>query len=189
MVSTCLVSKSFNSFNNSSVTVPRAPIIIGMNITFMFHGFFTSLARRLRDPFESQNLIGVCVFHSLGQMLGYAYTVFSYGQTSIFAQFQVDHHAHQSCLVLYSFCANLLHSLIMWLIIPSLSTHNLRLLFCCILSSLTLIWLVLFALFLGGWAKTYKRHYYLSTLPRPSISFTEERWNKSSKHTAYLKKP
>ena len=27
--------------------------------------------------------------------------------------------------------------------------------------------------------KTYKRHYYLSTLPRPSIPFTDERWNKS----------
>ena len=27
----------------------------------------------------------------------------------------------QSCLVLYSFCANLLHSLIMWLIVSSLS--------------------------------------------------------------------
>ena len=37
--------------------------------------------------------------------------------------------------------------------------------------------------------KTYKRHYYLSTLPRPSIPFTEERWNKSFKLTAYLKKP
>ena len=27
--------------------------------------------------------------------------------------------------------------------------------------------------------KTYRRHYYLSTLPRPLIPFTEERWNKS----------
>ena len=27
--------------------------------------------------------------------------------------------------------------------------------------------------------KTYWWHYYLSTLPRPSISFTEGRWNKS----------
>ena len=27
--------------------------------------------------------------------------------------------------------------------------------------------------------KTYRRHYYLSTLPRPSITFTEGRWNKS----------
>ena len=52
----------------------------------------------------------------------------------------------QSCLVLYSFCANLLHSLIMGLIVSSLSSHSLHLLFCCILSILALIWLVLKAL-------------------------------------------
>ena len=52
----------------------------------------------------------------------------------------------QSCLTLYSLCANLLHSLIMWLIISSLSPHSLHLLFCCILSILALIWLVLLAL-------------------------------------------
>ena len=34
----------------------------------------------------------------------------------------------QSCLVLYSFCASLLHSLIMWLMVSSLSTHRLHLL-------------------------------------------------------------
>ena len=55
--------------------------------------------------------------------------------------------ATQSCLVLYSFCANLLHSLIMWLMVSSLSPHNLHLLFCCVLSILPLIWLVLMALF------------------------------------------
>ena len=53
----------------------------------------------------------------------------------------------QSCLVLYSFCTNLLHLLIMWLMVSSLSPHNLHLLFCCILSILTLIWLILMALF------------------------------------------
>ena len=53
----------------------------------------------------------------------------------------------QSCLVLYSFCANLLHSLIMWLMVSSLSPHNLLRLFCCVLSILALIWLVLMALF------------------------------------------
>ena len=53
----------------------------------------------------------------------------------------------QSCLALYSFCANLLHSLIMWLMVSSLSPHSLHLLFCCILSIPTLIWLVLMALF------------------------------------------
>ena len=36
----------------------------------------------------------------------------------------------QSYLDLYSFYANLLHSLIMWLIVSSLSQHNLHLLFC-----------------------------------------------------------
>ena len=53
----------------------------------------------------------------------------------------------QSYLVLYSFCANLLHSLIMWLIVSSLSPHNLHLLFCCVLFILALIWLVLMVLF------------------------------------------
>ena len=35
----------------------------------------------------------------------------------------------QSCLVLYSFCVNLLHSFLMWLIVSSLSPHSLHLLF------------------------------------------------------------
>ena len=52
----------------------------------------------------------------------------------------------QSCLALYSFCANLLHLLMMWLIVSSLSPHSLHLLFCCVLSILALIWLVLMAL-------------------------------------------
>ena len=37
--------------------------------------------------------------------------------------------------------------------------------------------------------KTYGRQYYLSTLPRPLIPFTEGRWNKSYEHTAYQKRP
>ena len=53
----------------------------------------------------------------------------------------------QSCLVLYSFCTNLLHLLIMWLIVSSLTPHNLHLLCCSILSILALIWLILIALF------------------------------------------
>ena len=53
----------------------------------------------------------------------------------------------QSCLVLYSFWANLLHSVIMWLIVLSMSLYCLHLLFCWVLSILALIWLVLIALF------------------------------------------
>ena len=52
----------------------------------------------------------------------------------------------QSCLTLYSRYANLLHSLIIWLIVSPLLPHSLHLLFCCVLSILALIWFVLMAL-------------------------------------------
>ena len=46
IVSTCPpTSKSFRPFNNPLVTVPNAPITIGTIVTFMFHSFFSSLAR------------------------------------------------------------------------------------------------------------------------------------------------
>ena len=37
--------KSSSPFNNPLVTVPKAPITIGIIVTFMFHSFFNSLAR------------------------------------------------------------------------------------------------------------------------------------------------
>ena len=61
----------------------------------------------------------------------------------------------QSCLVLYSFCANFMHSLIMWLRVSSLSPHSLHLLFCCVLSIFALIWLVLTALFCAAISRDY----------------------------------
>ena len=46
MVSTCPpTSKSSSPFSNHLVTVPNAPITIGINVTCMFHSFFNSLAR------------------------------------------------------------------------------------------------------------------------------------------------
>ena len=46
MVSTRpFVSKSSSPFINPSVTAPKAPIIIGINVTSLFHSFFNSLAR------------------------------------------------------------------------------------------------------------------------------------------------
>ena len=46
MVSTRLpTSKSSRLFNNPLVTVPKAPITIGIIVTFIFHSFFNSLAR------------------------------------------------------------------------------------------------------------------------------------------------
>ena len=38
-------SKSSRPFNNPLVTVPKAPITIGIIVTFMFRSFFHSLAR------------------------------------------------------------------------------------------------------------------------------------------------
>ena len=38
-------SKSSRPFNNPLVTVPKAPITIGIIFTFMFHSFFNSLVR------------------------------------------------------------------------------------------------------------------------------------------------
>ena len=63
----------------------------------------------------------------------------------VWSNFTFLHNSHWitlptlSCLVLYSFCASLLHSLIMWLIVSSLSQHNLHLLFSCVWSILALI--------------------------------------------------
>ena len=75
----------------------------------------------------------------------------------------------QSCLVLYSLCANLLLSLITWLMISSLSPLNLHLLFCCVLSILALIWLVLMAFFCA-----YYYYYYYSLIRAFHIS--NSRW-------------
>ena len=102
----------------------------------------------IRDPFVFQNPRGVCVSHSPGQTLGCTYTICSYGQTSIFLHnSQWITFPTQSSLVLYLFCANLLHSLIIWLIVSPLSPHNPHMLFRCVLSIFALVWLVLLALF------------------------------------------
>ena len=45
MVSTPPTSKSSSPFSNPLVTVPNAPITIGIIVTCMFHSFFNSLAR------------------------------------------------------------------------------------------------------------------------------------------------
>ena len=67
------------------------------------------------------------------------------GKFKLVAQFPWDHLSHpvMTSLILFS----LQHSLIMWLIVSSLSPHNLHLLFCCIMSILTSTSLVLIMLF------------------------------------------
>ena len=59
----------------------------------------------------------------------------------------------QLYLVLYSFCANLLHSLMKWFIVSSLSSHNSHLLFRCVLSFFALIQFALTALFCAAFRR------------------------------------
>ena len=173
MVSTCPpTSKSSSPFNNHLVTVPEAPITIGIIIIFTFLSFFNSLAKsrylsffshsfsfiqwsvgtakstilqilpfccccccwlllglvfwpRFGDLSVCQSPKGVYVRHFLGQLLGCAYTI-------CFVWSNLNFLPTQSCLVLYSLCANLLHSLVMWFMVSSFSPHSQ--LFCCVLS-------------------------------------------------------
>ena len=74
----------------------------------------------------------------------------------------------QSCLVLYSFCGNLL---IMGLIVSSLSPHSLHLLFCWVLSILALIWLVFMVLFFAAIRKDS-----VSFLKSPFLSQVQVFW-------------
>ena len=79
----------------------------------------------------------------------------------------------QSCLLLCSFCACLLHSLI-----SSLSPYNLHLLLCCVLSILALIWLVLIVLFWAAitrdlvslWRFPFCIHVHVFSFEMPHVS-------------------
>ena len=65
---------------------------------------------------------GLCIYHL------FVWSNFNFLHNSRWITFPT-----QSCLVLYSFYARLLHSLIMWLMVSSRSPHNLHLIFCCVL--------------------------------------------------------
>ena len=98
----------------------------------------------LGDQFVSLNPRKLCASHSLGWIPGCAH-ICSYDQISL------------SCTIpsrppyppyrFKAYTLSVLRSFIMWLIVSSLSSHNLHLLFCCILSILALISPVLIALF------------------------------------------
>ena len=171
-------SKSSSPFSNPLVTVPNAPITIGIIVTCMFHSFFQFPSKvevliRLFTFFQFYSVISrdtiqlvlfffyltitwigclaeirwsVCISKSLRSLC------FSFFRTDsglciyhlfVWSNLNFLHNSQwitlptQSCLVLYSFCANLLNSLIMWFII--LSSHNLHLLFSYVLSILALI--------------------------------------------------
>ena len=181
-------SKSSSPFNNPLVTVPKAPITIGIIVTYMFHSFFNSLARSRYLSFFSHSFSFIVVSRD-SKVNNFAISLFLFiirfgllveirwsvcmseshrslcvlfSRTGaglciyhlfVWSNFNFLHISQcitlptQSCLVLYSFCANLLHLLFMWLMVSSLTLHSLHSLFCCVLSILALIWLILMELF------------------------------------------
>ena len=147
-------SKSSNPFNNPLVTVPNAPITIGIIVTCMFHSFFNSLAKSrylsffslsfsfivvsrdskvdnfasflffflliiIRSGLLAEIRWSVCMskFHrSLCVLFSRTgaglciYHLFVWSNLNFLHISQWITLPTQSCLVLYSFCANLLHN-------------------------------------------------------------------------------
>ena len=136
-------SKSSSPFSNPLVTVSKAPITIGIIVTFLFHSFF------FQFPSKVEVLIILFTFFQFNSVVSRDSKVDNFSNSNFFlliiirsghlvkirwpVSMSKSHTISlptQSCLVLYSFCANLLHSL-----------------FFCVLSILVLIWLFLTALF------------------------------------------
>ena len=77
MVSTRLPpSKSSSLFSNPLVTVPKAPITIGIIFTFMFHSFFNSLARSRYLSFFSRSFSFLSVVSRDSQVDNFASSLF-----------------------------------------------------------------------------------------------------------------
>ena len=166
-------SKSSRPLNNPLVTVPKAPITIGIIVTFTFHSFFNSLARSRYLSLFSHSFSfilwstgvakstiwlifffcfffffllviikpgllveirwSVCMSKSHGSLCVsfswtgaglWIYQLLAWSNLNFLHISQWITLPTQSCLALYSFCANLLHSLIMWLMFSSLSLYT-----------------------------------------------------------------
>ena len=111
-----------NSFNFILWSAETAKSTI-LQILFFFCWLLFGLIfwLRLGDLSIYQSPRGVYVCHFLGQLLGCVYHLFVWSNLNFLHISQWITLPTQSCLVSYSFCANLLHSLIMWLMVSSLS--------------------------------------------------------------------
>ena len=111
------------------------------------------LAEIRRSVCMSKSHTSSCASFSMTDAGLCIYTLFSWSNLNFLHISQLITFPTQSFLVLYSFCANLRHSHIMWLMVSSLSPHNLYFLFCYVWTILTLIWLGLMACFVLLWGE------------------------------------
>ena len=110
---------------------------------FVEYQFFGSFGRYLYHK-TPRNL---CVSFSRTDYRLCIYHWFLWSNSNFLLNSQWFPNPAQSYLVLYSSRANLLHSIIKWMIVSFLLVHNLHLLVCCVLSIFVLTELVLTALF------------------------------------------
>ena len=116
--------------------------LAGILFTFFKNISWSVIRQRLGDPFVAQNPRKFCTSFFLTDSGLCRYNVFVWSDFVFFCNSQGITFISQSCLVLHSFCANLLHSLIMWLIVSSLSPHKVHFLFCSIIFDFILTSLV-----------------------------------------------
>ena len=147
--------------------VPCAPITIVITVIFLVHSYFCSLARSSHSSVFSFSFtfflwsagttkstirkILFFFFHFLSRLARDLFLSenfsFVWSNFNFLHKSQEDHLPIHSCLIFNSFGANLLHLLVIWLIVLSLSPHRLRLLFWCVLSVFSLRYSVFLSLF------------------------------------------
>ena len=130
-----LISSSPSLFSRSWGTVPMTQTTIGINITFIFYSFFSFLARSRYLSSFSISFVFTLRFTGMAEsswwqvlfcLLINIRSDFSWGfggpfrfqsprefyESHFLGQISITFHT-QSCLLLYSFCASMLHSLVM----------------------------------------------------------------------------
>ena len=101
----------FTFFQFYSVVTRDSKVHNFVNLFFFF--FFFDYYKRLGDPFVCQSPIGVYVSFSMTGAGVCIYHLFVWSNFDLLHISQWITLPTQSCLVIYSFCPNLLHSLIM----------------------------------------------------------------------------
>ena len=120
---------TLSSIGSAKSTICQVPFFFFLTVTSS--GCLTEMRWSICIP-KSQIILCVS-FSMIGSELC-IYHFFAWSNLNFLHNSQGISFPTQSCLVLYTFCTYLLHSLIMWLIVSSLSSHNPHPLFLCVLS-------------------------------------------------------